>query len=219
MSRARLFIADDHHLLVQALRTLLEPHFDIAGSALSGDDLLRQLPGARADALLLDLQMPGRSGLDLLPDVTTRYPALRILIVTMHVDRVLADAAMHAGAHGFVPKDSPVEELVVALNEVLAGRKYVSPAVPRLSNRVSMGAQHLGLSRLTPRQQEIVQMIGAGKTTQEIADKIGLSTHTVSFHRKNIRRTLGIDTEWGLVRYAILVTVGAEESEKVKGDG
>jgi DNA-binding NarL/FixJ family response regulator len=219
MSRARLFIADDHRLLVQALRTMLEPHFDVAGSALSGDELLRQLPAARPDVLLLDLQMPGRSGLDLLPELTAKYPALRILIVTMHVDRVLADAAMHAGAHGFVPKDSPVEELVVALNEVLAGRKYVSPAVPRLSNRVSMGAQHLGLARLTPRQQEIVQMIGAGKTTQEIADKLGLSTHTVSFHRKNIRRTLGIDTEWGLVRYAILVTVGLEESEKVKGDG
>jgi DNA-binding NarL/FixJ family response regulator len=211
--RARLFIADDHHLLVQALRTLLESHFHIAGVALSGDELLRQLPAARADALLLDLQMPGRSGLDLLPELTRAWPQLRILIVTMYVDRVLADAALAAGAHGFVPKDSPVEELVVALNEVLAGRRYVSPAVPRVSNRVAMGAQHLGLARLTPRQQEIVKLIGAGRTTSEIADRLGLSAHTVSFHRKNIRRTLGIDTDWGLVRYAILVTVGSGEGD------
>lgn len=218
MNRARLFIADDHHMMVQALKALLEPYFDVAGVAFSGDELLRLLPAARADALVLDLQMPGRSGLDLLPELTQRYPALKILIVTMHVDRVLADAALHGGAHGFVPKDSPVEELVVALNEVLAGRKFISPAVPRLSNRVSMGAQHLGLSRLTPRQQEIVQLIGAGKSTAEIADRLGLSGHTVSFHRKNIRRTLGIETEWGLVRYAILVTVGGEEQPAGDGD-
>lgn len=209
--RPRIFIADDHHLLVQALRTLLEPHFEVAGAALSGDELLAQLPAARADALLLDLQMPGRSGLDLLPELVRDHPALKVLIVTMHVDRVLADAALLAGAHGFVPKDSPVEELVVALNEVLAGRRYVSPHVPRVSNRVSLGASHLGLSRLTPRQQEIVQFIGAGKTSEQIADALGLSVYTIGFHRKNIRRVLGIDTEWGLVRYAILVSVGTEQ--------
>lgn len=215
--RPRVFIADDHHLLVQALRTLLGPHFDVAGEAFSGDELLERLPAARADALLLDLQMPGRSGLDLLPELTRAHPDLRILIVTMHVDRVLADAALLAGAHGFVPKDSPVEELVVALNEVLAGRRYVSPSVPRVSNRVSMGASHLGLARLTPRQQEIVQHIGAGKTSEEIAEGLGLSVHTVAFHRKNIRKALGIDTEWGLVRYAILVTVGAAEGGPPQG--
>ena len=86
--RPRVFIADDHHLLVQALRTMLEPQFDVVGEAFSGDELLRKLPGTRADALLLDLQMPGRSGLELLPDLTRGHPALKILIVTMHVDRV-----------------------------------------------------------------------------------------------------------------------------------
>ncbi len=213
-ARPRLFIADDHPMLVAALRTLLEQHFDIAGTANSGDEILAALPGAKADALLLDLNMPGRSGLDLLPDLVRAHPELKILVVTMYVDRVLADASLLAGAHGFVPKDSQVDELVVALHEVLAGRRYVSPNVPRQSNRVSMGARHLGLARLTPRQQDIVRMIGAGKTTAEIADTLGLSSHTVSFHRKNIRRVLGIDSDWGLVRYAILVSVGDEETEK-----
>ncbi len=212
--RARLFIADDHPMLVEALRTLLEPHFDIAGTAHSGDALLAALPAARADALLLDLNMPGRSGLDLLPDLVRGHPDLRILVVTMYVDRVLADASLLAGAHGFVPKDSHVDELVVALNEVLAGRRYVSPNVPRQSNRVSLGARHLGLARLTPRQQDIVRMIGAGRTTAEIADALGVSVHTVSFHRKNIRRVLGIDSDWGLVRYAILVSVGDDEEQE-----
>ncbi len=212
--RARIFIADDHPMLVEALRTLLEPHFDIAGTANSGDAILAALPAARPDALLLDLNMPGRSGLDLLPVLVRGFPALRILVVTMYVDRVLAEASLLAGAHGFVPKDSHVDELVVALNEVLAGRRYVSPNVPRQSNRVSMGARHLGLARLTPRQQDIVRMIGAGKTTAEIADALGLSAHTVSFHRKNIRRVLGIDSDWGLVRYAILVSVGDEEQQE-----
>ncbi len=212
--RARIFIADDHPMLVEALRTLLEPHFDIAGTANSGDAILAALPAARPDALLLDLNMPGRSGLDLLPVLVRGFPALRILVVTMYVDRVLAEASLLAGAHGFVPKDSHVDELVVALNEVLAGRRYVSPNVPRQSNRVSLGARHLGLARLTPRQQDIVRMIGAGRTTAEIADALGVSVHTVSFHRKNIRRVLGIDSDWGLVRYAILVSVGDDEEQE-----
>lgn len=209
--RARVFIADDHPLLVEALRTILAPHFDVTGTARSGDAVLAALPASAADALLLDLNMPGRSGLDLLPDLVARHPALKILVVTMFVDRVIADSALAAGAHGFVPKDSNPDELVVALNEVLAGRRYVSPTVPRQSNRVSMGAKHVGLARLTPRQQEIVRLIGKGKSTADIAAALHLSVHTVGFHRKNIRRVLGIDSDWGLVRFAILVTMGDDE--------
>lgn len=210
--RPRIFIADDHHMLVEGLRNLLEPHFEVAGFVYSGADVLDALGRVKPDAMLLDLSLPGRSGMDLLPDIRDGFPLIKVLIVTMHVDRVLADAAILAGAHGFVPKDTGADELVVAINEILAGRRYLSPRLPRVSNRVSMGAQHLGFARLTPRQQEIVKLIGAGRTSPEIADALGLSEHTIGFHRSNIRRVLGIEDEWGLIRYAIMVAVSLDET-------
>jgi DNA-binding NarL/FixJ family response regulator len=209
-----LILADDHVLFVEGLQRMLEPRYEVTGVVYSGDELLAMLPSARADCLLLDLSLPGRSGLDLLPAVRELQPELRILIVTMHLDRVLAEASLAGGAQGFVPKDSGIEELEVAIDEVLAGRRYVSPHVPKLTHRVSLGAKHLGFARLTPRQQEIVRLIGLGKTTAEIAALLGLSPSTVTFHRHNIRTTLGIDSEWGLIRYAVLVQAGESAGGK-----
>jgi len=210
-TRPRIILADDHHLLVEGLRQLLSPRFDVVAVVYDGEALLAALRRTSADALLLDLALPGRSGLDLLPDIRTLRPAMKVLVVTMHVDRVLADAAIAGGAHGFVPKDAGTEELEVALHEVLAGRRYISRLVPKSSHRVGLGARHLGLARLTPRQQEIVRMIGEGRSTADVAAALGLRPSTVAFHRANIRKALGIPTEWGLVRFAILTTIGATE--------
>ena len=91
---------------------------------------------------------------------------------------------------------------------MLAGRRYLSPRIPPITNKMSLGAAHIGLSRLTPRQHEILRLIGDGKTTIEIADALGLSARTVGFHRSNIRRALGIDSEAGLTRWAVLFRVG-----------
>ena len=210
--RPRLILADDHHVLVEGLRSLLAPDFEVVAVAHDGEELLAVLPRTEADALLLDLALPGRSGLDLLPEIRALRPELKVLILTMHVDRVLADAALSGGAHGFVPKDSGIEELEVAIREVLAGRRYLSPRVPKQSHRVGLGARHLGLARLTPRQQEIVRLLGQGKSTTEVAVALGLRPSTVAFHRANIRKALGIPTEWGLVRFAILTTIGEDEA-------
>ena len=211
LPRARLILADDHALFVEGLTRVLRPRYDVVAVAHSGDELLELLPSTRADCLLLDLSLPGRSGLDLLPDVRSVQPELRVLIVTMHLDRVLAEASLAGGAQGFVPKDSGIEELEVAIEEVLAGRRYLSPRVPKTSHRVALGAKQLGFARLTPRQQEIVRLIGLGKTTAEIAAHLGLSQSTVTFHRHNIRTALGIDSEWGLIRYAVLVQASEAE--------
>ena len=215
--RPRLILADDHALFVEGLTRMLQPRYEVAGVAHAGDELLTLLRSTAADCLLLDLSLPGRSGLDLLPAVRSIQPDLRVLIVTMHLDRVLAEASLAGGAQGFVPKDSGIEELVVAIDEVLAGRRYLSPRVPRTTHRVSLGATHLGFARLTPRQQEIVRLIGLGRTTAEIAAQLGLSSSTVTFHRHNIRTTLGIDTEWGLIRYAVLVHAGEAEAPEGRG--
>ena len=203
--RARLVIADDHRMVVQGLEQMLGDRYDIAGVAYAGDELLALLRRTPADVVLLDLSLPGRSGLDILPDIRVLQPALKVLVLTMHADRVLAEAAIAAGALGFVPKDAGMEELKLALTEVLAGRRYVSPRVPKSSHRMALDALHASLAKLTERQQTILRLLGQGLSSAEIGEKLGLSENTITFHRKRIRAVLGLSSEWELTRQAILV--------------
>jgi len=209
--RAKLVIADDHRMVVQGLEQMLAKRFDIVGVAYAGDELLTLLGRTPADGLLLDLSLPGRSGLDILPEILALQPDLKVLVLTMHADRVLAEASLAAGALGFVPKDAGMEELKLALSEVLAGRRYVSPRVPKSSHRVGLDALHASLSRLTERQQTILRLLGQGLTSAEIGDKLGLSENTITFHRKRIRTILGLTTEWELTREAILVHLATSD--------
>ena len=213
MSRARprLLIVDDHRLLVQGLQQMLGKRYDIVGVAYAGDELLALLRHTPADGLLLDLSLPGRSGLELLPDIHAIQPDLKVLVLTMHVDRILAEAALAAGATGFVPKDAGMEELERALERVLAGERFLSARVPRITHRVGLDAVHASLARLTPRQQTILRLIGKGRTSGEIAAKLGLTESTITFHRQRIRRLLGLTSEWELVRHAILIQVASQE--------
>jgi len=209
--RPRLVIADDHRLLVQGLQKMLGKRFHIVGVAYAGDELLGLLRSTTADCLLLDLSFPGRSGLDILPEIQALQPDLRIVVLTMHVDRVLAEAALAAGALGFVPKDSGMDEVERALTEALAGRRYLSPRVPKFTHGVGLDATHLSLSRLTPRQQEILRLLGQGKTSGEIGDSIGVTESTITFHRARIRKILGLSSEWEMARFAILLHLAAAE--------
>jgi DNA-binding NarL/FixJ family response regulator len=210
-------IADDHRLLVQGLQKMLGRQFDIVGVAYAGDELLGLLRSTPADCLLLDLSFPGRSGLDILPDIQALQPDLRIVVLTMHVDRILAEAALAAGALGFVPKDSGMEEVEMALTEALAGRRYLSPRIPKFTHGVGLDATHLSLSRLTPRQQEILRLLGQGKTSGEIGDSIGVTESTITFHRARIRKLLGLSSEWEMARFAILLHLAAAEEANPPG--
>jgi DNA-binding NarL/FixJ family response regulator len=136
-----------------------------------------------------------------------------VVVVTMHVDPAMVDGAVAAGAAGFVPKDAGVDELKAAIHEVIAGRRYVSPRIKRRGPRGN-DVDRMGFAQLTPRQQEIVRMIGRGLTGEEIAEQLGLTLHTVHFHRKNIARILGLDSEWAMVRYAILVGMATADPEE-----
>ena len=210
-ARPRLILADDHHLLVESLHDALSRSFTVVGVVHDGDTLLELLPKAEAECLLLDIGLPGRNGLELLPDIRRQRPAMKVLIVTQHLDRILADAAIDAGANGFIPKDSGLEELEAAIREVLEGKRYVSPRVPPRTQKVGHGAIHPAFAQLTPRQQEIMRLIGDGKTTADIAGITGLSQRTVGFHRSNIRKALGIDSETGLSRQAVLFRMAEQQ--------
>lgn len=212
--RPRLILTDDHPMLVEGLKTMLAQKFDVVAVAHSGMELLALLKRQDADCLLLDLGLPDRNGLELLPDVKAIRPQMKVLIVTMHLDRVLADAVLHAGANGFIPKDSGQKELEGAIASVLAGERYMSPRVPPITFSVGLGAQNPALANLTPRQLEILGMIGEGKTTADIAATVGVSESTITFHRANLRKKLGVNSEWGLVKFAILMQVGDQERKE-----
>lgn len=209
--RARLVLADDHELIARGLEKILMDRYDILGVAHSGTELLELLAHETPDCVLLDISMPDRNGLEILPELRAVRPHLKVLMLTMYVDRVLVDTALSLGANGYVPKDCSVDELRTAIDEVLAGHTHVSPRIPKHTDRSALKAIHPSLAALTPRQHEILRLLGEGKSTGGIADTLHLRPSTVSYHRANIRKKLGIDTEWGLIRYAVLMR--ADEAE------
>lgn len=217
MPRSRVLLAEDHALVGQGLRALLEPEYEVRGPIQDGTDVPAAVTDFRPHVLLLDLSLPGRNGLDLIPEVRRLCPKTRILVVTMHSDRVLVRSAFALGAVGFILKDSDIAELRTAIAEVLAGRRYLSPRLPPYQATGPSSPTAEAFWRLTPRQQQILKAIGEGRTTEGIAEELGLSVHTVYFHRQSLRRVLGIESEDGLVRYAALVELGGESSGREPG--
>lgn len=213
MSRHILAIADDHVLFARGTASLLAPYHEIAGVTHSGRELQESLRRTAVECVLLDLSMPGQSGLQVLPELRQEWPELLIIVLTMHIDRNLANAALGLGADGYVPKDVDLRELLLAIDEVFAGRHYVSPRIPKHTECTGLNARHPLLASLTSRQQRILFLLGEGMTSAAIAEKIGLSLSTITFHRANLRRKLGIDTELGLHQLAVLVRSGLPEGE------
>jgi DNA-binding NarL/FixJ family response regulator len=212
-TKPRILLVDDHQLLLEGLRLALQNEYDVVGALTSGAAVLPACRELAPDAVLLDLSLPERSGLEIIADLQAELPAIRILVITMHADRVMADASLQSGAHGFVPKDSGIPELKTALQAVLAGERFVSGRIPKhASLRAYPPDSAVGLAQLTPRQRKIVHLIGEGKRTADIAADLGVTVPTITFHRQVIRKALGIDSEWGLLRYAILVRMSEEQS-------
>ncbi len=211
MSGHSVVVADDHDLVAKGLAAVLAGHHEVVGIVHSGKELVELLQRSPAQGVLLDLSMPGQSGLEILPKLRDRWPHLKVIILTMHVDRTLADTALGLGAHGYVPKDACLEDLLTAIDAVFAGETYVSPLIPRHSSQRSMKAAHPSLATLTPRQEEILLMLADGQSSAAIADRLGVCESTVTFHRANLRRKLGISTELGLHEFAVLMRVSLSQ--------
>src|SRR5262249_17190549 len=151
----------------------------------------------RPALVLLDLSMPGRNGLELLPLLKKAHPNVKVLVVTMHLDRALANLSFRAGADGFVPKESTAEELRGAIGAVLRGERSLSTGVPKRAYRQDAVIGNPALDRLTPRQIDILRLMGEGKSGPEVAATLGLSPRTIEFHRHRMREVLGVATEAG----------------------
>lgn len=211
MARLRLLLVEDHELVGQGLRAMLGERHSIVGLVRDGREVLDAVRLHNPDIILLDLSLPGRTGVDLIPEIRALNTNVRILVVTMHADPVLADHALRHGAHGFVPKNAPLRELEEAIATVADGRTFLSRRVPAHSRKQSWSGHRLGFTQLTPRQQTIVRLFGKGKTSEQVAEETNLSLHTVWFHRRNIRRVLGIDSEADFAQYCLLVHLSDEE--------
>jgi DNA-binding NarL/FixJ family response regulator len=213
-AKPRLFLVDDHQLVLEGLRLSLQDEYEIVGTAVKGAGVATACAALRPDAILLDLSLPDRSGLEVIMDLRELVPDTRIIVVTMHAERIMADASLQSGAHGFVPKDAGTPELKRAIEHVLGGGLFVSELIPRQPHHAAPQDSASWLGRLTPRQQQIVRMLGEGKRTRDIADALNIEPATVTFHRVRIRKALGIPTEWGLVRYALVVCMSDEEARR-----
>ena len=202
--KPKLVLADDHRLIREALCNSLKTEHDIVATASNGEELLLALQTTRADCLLLDLDMPGQHGLGLLPLIRKRHPNLHIIVLTMHSHGLVAASARQKGADGFVTKDAGVEELARAISEVRAGRQYVTRDLSHSPHHVELEGANPMLKRLTPRQQEILLLMGEGKSASAIASRLSVAPSTVTFHKQNMVRVLGLPTQEALREYAIL---------------
>jgi len=209
--QTRIVLVDDHDLVRESLRSSLSAEFDVVASVSTGAEVLPAVSEHRPDVLLLDLGLPDRSGLEIISDLKQHSPDVRILVVTMHNDPVLVESALHSGAHGFIPKNAGLQELCEAVREVAAGKRYISPRLPKRGSRPADGSEQLGFGNLTPRQRQIVRLLGEGKTTAEIAAALSLSPNTITFHRARIRKALGLTTEVALDRYAFIIQLSQDD--------
>lgn len=204
----RIVIVEDHPLVAQGLAALLQDGGKVVDIVLHPDQVLHSIQRYQPDLVLLDLSMPGKNGLELLPEIRRVKPDVKVLVVTMHFDRTIAEMAFAAGANGFIPKEGSADELWKAITRVMKGKRYLSGRVGKRRYRSADVLEDQALERLTPRQRQILERVAAGMPSTQIATELGVSTKTIEYHRASMRKALGISSEWGLMRYAIVAGLG-----------
>jgi DNA-binding NarL/FixJ family response regulator len=202
----RVLLADDHAVVRAGLREILTDAGDImvAGEATNGQEVLAQVRGHDFDLAVLDMSMPGRSGIDLIKQVKSEKPKLRILILSMHSEQQYAVRALKAGASGYLTKDSAADELVAAIRRIAAGGAYVTPeTAERLALDAAPEADAAPHTRLSDREFQVFQLIARGGAVGEIAKQLSLSVKTVSTHKTRIMEKMGLANQTELIRYAL----------------
>jgi len=202
----RVVIADDHTILREGLRQLLGASADVevVAEAADGHEVLARVRNLDFDVLLLDMSMPGKSGIELIKHVKSEKPKLRVLVLSMHEETQYAVRAIKAGASGYVTKDSAGTQLVTAIRRVAGGGAFITPEVAeQLALGAMPGAEGPAHQRLSDREFEVFQLLVAGETVTDIASKLNLSGKTVSTHKARLMEKLGIDNQADLVRYAM----------------
>ena len=208
----KVLLIDDHPLVIEGIRAVLETynHIEIVGSAANADDGLAIATRTAPDVVMMDVNMPGMSGLAAIDVFKEALGNVRLLMLSMHDSRDYISTSVMHGASGYVLKDAPTNEIIAAIEAVAAGGTYFSSGVSDVLMRLPDPSQHVG--PLTNREASVLMLVAEGKSSKDVATALSISARTVETHRKNIKKKLGIATTAGLTRYAIetgLVSAGS----------
>ena len=216
----RIVLVDDHEIVRAGLRMLLQSQTDIeiVGEAENGQQALELCRQAHPDVVVMDITMPGPSGLEVTRQLKQQHPDIAVLALTIHEGEQYFFEMLNAGASGYVPKRAAPTDLVNAIRAVHSGEVYLHPSVAKsLVNdylqRVQMGWERASYDGLTEREQQVLKMIAEGQMNKEIAEKLSISVRTVERHRENIMSKLNLHTRAELVRYAVdkgLIDLGSK---------
>ena len=202
----RVVIADDHTIVREGLKEILSAagDFEVVAEAVDGHQAIERARTTAFDVLVLDMSMPGKSGMELIKQLKTEFPKLRIVVLTMHQENQYAVRAIRAGASGYLTKDAASEQLVNAIRKVASGGAFISAEVAELLARqaqgVVQGAPHEALS---DREFQVLRMLVSGAPLTDIGEELHLSVKTISAHKARILQKLGLSNQSELVRYAI----------------
>lgn len=206
MYSARILLADDHPLVLESVRELLEPNFSVVGTAQTGQQVLEEAEKLRPDIVLLDANMPGMSGFEAARQLKSLLPTVKIIFLTMLTEAIAVSEGFRAGAMGYVLKQDASDELHAAVQTVMANRRFVSSKLD-MEVREAMECQWSRpegyTTNLTERQRQILTMLANGTSTKKIAKELNISMKTVEFHKANITRKLGVRTTSDLIRVAL----------------
>jgi DNA-binding NarL/FixJ family response regulator len=205
-ARPRILIADDHTLVAELCKKLLETEFDVVGIVTNGRALVRVAAELKPDVILVDVAMPVLNGLDAGQQVKQALPGVKLLYLTMNPDPEIAAEAFRRGGSGYLLKTCATTDMVTAVRDVLRGKTYMSRTLPKDTvNYLRRQDKHMVEEdeRLTERQREVLQLIAEGKVMKEIGGMLNMTTRTVAFHKYRIMEALGAKSSAELVRYAV----------------
>jgi DNA-binding NarL/FixJ family response regulator len=206
MNLIRVLLADDHTLVLEGFRKLLEEHCDLVGTAEDGRALIDAAERLQPDVVLLDISMPRLNGIDAARILKKQHPNMKFIFVTMHADPSYVNEAFKAGASGYLLKRSAAQELIQAIHAVTKGDYYVTPLITKdvISAFIATGQPRIpAADDLTARQREILQLVAEGFSAKEIAAQLNLSHRTIEFHKAKIMEVLNLHTTADLVKYAV----------------
>lgn len=206
MTRPRILLADDHTMVLEGLRKLLEEEYELVGMVEDGRTLVKVARQQNPDVIVLDISMPQLNGLDAARQLHKLLPNCKLIFLTMHADPTYAKEAFQLGASAYLLKRSAASELTQAIQAVLKDQFYVTPLIAKdmllpLCNNSNQSQKNKSV--LTPRQREVLQLVAEGKGTKDIATILNLSIKTVEFHKTHIMRELDLRTTVELTKYAI----------------
>ena len=206
MKKPRVLLADDHKIVIEGLKNLLEDEFEILGSVEDGRALVAQAAALHPDVIVADISMPLLNGIEAARQIKKIDDKIKIVFLTMHPDATYAANAFEAGASGFVLKHSASSELIRAIHEAIKGRIFVTPLIAgdliHIYQRGEPPQKNL-FKKISPRQREVLQLLAEGKTAKEIASILNISTRTVEFHKYKMMEQHNISTSAELIHYAI----------------